>query len=575
MDVQCRFTWIDSVICLLLAVVTLLPYVQTFSFGFVNIDDPGYVYENSLIKSGLTRESTSQAIFGFHQSNWHPLVWISYMLEVEIFGMNPGIMHTTNVILHIMNSLILYWWLRLATTDVIRSFLAALLFAIHPAHVESVAWITERKDVLSTLFLLITLVGYTRYCKNVGKSWYIASLIAFAVGLTAKGMLVTVPVVLMLMDIWPLNRLKRDGTLSTMLSSLRRLTIEKLPFVMLSAAVCVITIAAQKSGGAVRGLQELPIAERLANSLVSCTRYCIMTVWPLGLSVFYPMPKGGWPSGVIILSMLSLASVTTACLVFRTKRPAALVGWLWFLVTLLPVIGLVQVGVQSMADRYTYVSMIGLSLMLFWSIPDRFFRFDVLPAIGISIPFLILTVLTARQASYWNNSMSLFEHSLAVVPERNIVVFHGLPPLYNRERQYAKAVKVLQIALKTYDRDPLLWLHLGNAMMGLNQPTQAIACFQKAVQFDPVSSEALNNLGLLVCRTNNLEGMKYIQQAINADPDNAQAHNSLGNALVRHGDLRNAQASYLEAIRLGDLQEAKQNLAYILSLPEVDSAMKE
>ena len=299
-----------------------------------------------------------------------------------------------------------------------------------------------------------------------------------------------------------------------------------------------------------------------------------MTVWPSGLSVFYPMPKGGWPGGVIILSMLSLASVTTACLVFRTKRPVALVGWLWFLVTLLPVIGLVQVGVQSMADRYTYVSMIGLSLMLFWSIPDRFFRFDVLSVIGISIPFLILTVLTARQASYWNNSMSLFEHSLAVVPERNIVVFHGLPPLYNRERQYAKAVKVLQGALKTHDQDPLLWLHLGNFRMGLNQTDQAIECFQKVVRFDPVSSEALNNLDLLICRTNNLEGMKYIRQAINADPDNAPAHNSLGNALVRLGDLRNAQASYLEAIRLGDLKEAKQNLDYILSLPDVDPPEK-
>lgn len=249
MDVQSRFTWIDIEICLLLAVVTLLPYLQTFTFGFVNIDDPGYVYENSLIKSGLTRESISQATFGFHQSNWHPLVWISYMVEVEIFGINPGIMHTTNVILHVMKSLILYWWLRLATTDVIRSFLAALLFAIHPAHVESVAWITERKDVLSTLFLLITLVGYTRYCQSVGKIWYIASLIAFALGLTAKGMLVTVPLVLLvllLIDIWPLNRLERDSTFSNILLSLRRLTIEKLPFFMLSAAVCVITIAARR-----------------------------------------------------------------------------------------------------------------------------------------------------------------------------------------------------------------------------------------------------------------------------------------------------------------------------------------
>ena len=336
-------------------------------------------------------------------------------------------------------------------------------------------------------------------------------------------MLVTVPVVLLLIDVWPLNRLQLDCSFSTLIKALRRLVAEKIPFILLSAAVCLITMAAQKSGGAMTDLQVL----------------------------------------------------TTVSVLFRKNRPVILVGWMWFLVTLLPVIGVVQVGIQSMADRSMYIPGVGLSPLLVWSIPDRFFRLDVLPISVTALLTAILLSLTYFQVSHWRDSISLFRHSIYVVPKRNVVAFHNLSLAYLRAKDYEKAIDVLQPALKTYDTDPVLWIHLGNAMRGLNRSDDAIECFRKAVKFDPTSSEALNNLGLLLCRTNNAEGMHYIQRAIEAEPGNAHAHNSLGNAFVRAGDLSSAEKSYLTAIRLGNLPEAKQNLDYILSLPEVDSAIKE
>lgn len=566
---QVRAVWrIDAAICAAIVLVTLIPYAQAFKFDFVNFDDPAYVSEHSLVKNGMSWKSVRDATIGFHQANWHPLVWYSYMLEVEAFGMDPGVMHTTNVVLHIMNSLMLYWWLRLATRDFFRSFLAALVFAIHPAHVESVAWITERKDVLSTLFLFLTLVCYTKYAQSSRKIWYAASLVAFSVGLTAKAMLVTLPVLLLLIEIWPLQRFKWDGSIASALSILKQRALAIIPFVLLSAAVCVITVEAQKSGGAISGLKVVSIDQRFANSAVSYARYCLMTVWPSDLSIFYAMPSGGWHGGIVGLALVFLVGVTIWCLMIRQTRPSVIVGWLWFVVTLLPVIGLVQVGIQSMADRYTYVPMVGLSLLLLWSLPDYFFRFEMARLAAIALPVVILTGLTVRQVSYWENSIALLSHSLQVAPDQNFIAYHNLPLAYIKAGQYDKSVVVLQQALRTFKTDAGLWFKLGNAMRGLNQDVDAIECYRRAIKYGPSNDEAHNNLGLLLCRTDNAEGMKYIRKAIELNPVNAQAHNSLGNALVRAGELNAAQASYAEAIKLEDLKEAKDNLQYVQELLE-------
>lgn len=596
-----RSLWLtDAAICFAIALMTLIPYVQTFSFEFVNFDDPGYVYENALLKNGLTLASVSEATVGFHEANWHPLVWLSYMLEVELFGMSPGPMHITNVVLHILNSLMLYLWLRMATGSMVRSFLVALVFAIHPAHVESVAWITERKDVLSTLFLFGTLTGYTRYCQTGKRVWYIGSVIAFAIGLTAKGMLVTVPVVLLLNDAWPLNRIRLADSAAKLSGSLLRRLPEKIPFILLSAAVSVITITAQKSAGAVSDLQALSISDRLANSAVSCVRYSVMTIWPFGLSVFYPMPDGGWPVASVAMAVVFLVTVTSVSVLLRKKHPAVLVGWLWFLITLLPVIGLIQVGSQSMADRYMYVPMVGLSMAAIWSMPKRWFTASPVSIASFATLVLFLCVLTGLQAGVWENSIRLFENALAAKPENNFVsranlglaysdagrleeaavqlaLAHRLRPSHvgtllniarncNRLKQFEQAEQVLNAAMKINNNDAGVWLHLGNAMRGLNRIDSSMHCYQRAAEINPNSSEALNNLGILVGRSNKARGIELIKRAIEANPMNPDPYNSLGNAMVTTGEYASAEECYLEAIRLGNLPVAVENLEYVRSL---------
>jgi hypothetical protein len=556
----------DAAAVMLLALLTLVPYVQTAWFDFVNFDDPLYVYDNELIKNGLNWNAVKESVFEFRAANWHPLVWISYMVEIEIFGMNSGVMHVTNVILHLLNSLLLFAWLRVSRQDTVRSFLAGVLFAVHPAHVESVAWVTERKDVLSTFFLFLSLIGYSKYVERSSKFWYAFSVSAFAIGLTAKSMLVTLPVLLILIDVWPLDRIKLNQVTSNW-RSLIRLIPEKLPFVLLSGVLCAVTIAAQKSGGAVSSLTALPLQERISNAAVSYVRYCWMSVWPFQLSVFYPMPETDWGAGVFLLSLAFLTAVTGFCFRRRSVQPAILIGWLWFLFTLLPVIGLVQVGMQSIADRYTYISMIGLSLMLLWGLPDRCFHLSPRQLSIIGGITFGLVIQCTLQTSIWKNNFSLFESSLAAVPKRNIVAFQNLVVALNKNKRHEEALETMEPRISEYKSDPFLWLNMGNAHRGLGRDREAVECYQMSVQLKGDSSEALNNLGLMLCRSQDLndvaEGMQYIRRSLEVDPSNAHAHNSLGNALVRTGKFHEAAESYREAIRLGNLEGAKQNLRYV------------
>lgn len=485
---------VEIIFPVLIILLTLIPYWQTASFGFVNLDDPSYVYENPMLLEGLTNARIEQAIFGFHKANWHPLVWLSYMAEIELFGMKPGVMHFTNVVLHIANSVLLYFWLRRSTGEAVRSFLAALIFAIHPMHVESVAWITERKDVLSTLFLISTLVAYTEYIVRRSRGWYAAALMLFAVGLTAKGMLVTVPVVLLLLDIWPLRRFQpfSGGRLDR--AVVRSIAADKVPFFILSIAVSVITVLAQQSTGAVADIKALPIPERVENSLVSYSRYILKTFWPVHLCAFYPIPKGGWPVEIVVASAVSFTAITWAAWRARSRRSALLTGWCWYAFTLLPVIGIIQVGSQSMADRYMYVPMIGLSVMLLWSLPERWFRNPGITVAVGGMPMVMLLVLTTQQVKTWRDSIALFEHTLLVAPDNNFTARSNLGIAYtdagrfrdaeqqftavlklsptdagslsnlarncNRAGQYARTESLLTSAVQVLPNDPQLWLHL-------------------------------------------------------------------------------------------------------------------
>jgi Flp pilus assembly protein TadD len=593
---------------LLLVLATLIPYWQTASFGFVNFDDPNYVSENPLLQDGLDSGRIKEAVFGFHKANWHPLVWLSYMAEIEVFGTDPGVMHITNVVLHIANSLLVYAWLCRSTGDASRSLLAGLIFALHPMHVESVAWVTERKDVLSTLLLMATLVAYTEYAVRKSRGWYAGALLLFAIGLTAKGMLVTVPVILLLLDIWPLRRFQPFSEEPSHRAVVRSTVVDKIPFIILSIAVSMITILAQQSAGAVAGIEALSILERVENSLVSYLRYIFKTVWPVHLCAFYPMPKGGWPVGIVIASAISFVAITWAVWRVRRRKAAMLIGWCWFAVTLLPVIGIIQVGSQSMADRYMYVPMIGLSVMLLWGLPESRLRNPHGAVATSGVLIVILLILTTQQVGTWRDSIVLFENAVLVAPENNFTArsnlgiaytdadrfedaeeqftaalklnpndagcLSNLARNYNRAGNYTRTESLLTSAVQVLPNEPQLWLHLGNAMRGMERLDAALAGYQEAVRLKPDYSEALHNIGMVVSRNNSSDGMQYFRRALEADRTNAVAWNSLGNSLVRAGELQSAEQSYLEAIRLADLEESKKNLEYVRELSRQASPRK-
>lgn len=590
----------EVVFPLLLVVTTSIPYWQTAFFGFVNFDDPSYIYENPLLRDGLTLQRALEATFGFHEANWHPLVWLSYMIEIELFGMNPGIMHVTNVVLHVLNSLLVYAWLRRSTGDAVRSFLAGFVFALHPIHVESVAWVTERKDVLSTFLMMATLIAYTEYVRRKSPLWFTAAIVFFGIGLTAKGMLVTVPVLLIFLDIWPLCRFQPFAQGRIDRATLREVVVDKIPFLVLSITIAVVTILAQQSGGAVADIEAISMMERVQNSIVSYSRYILKSLWPIHLCIFYPMPMAAWPVGTVIASAVSFAAITWIAWRTRVTRTATLTGWCWYVFTLLPVIGIIQVGSQSIADRYLYVPMVGLSVMMLWAIPDGWLERKI-PAITVfGVAGFVIMVLTTRQVAVWQDSITLFEHAVLVAPDNNYTSRTNLGIAYtdagrfsdaehqlllalklcptdansssnlarnlNKSGQFARAEEILASAIEIHPDNSGLWLHRGNAFRGLGNADSAVESYKTAVDLEPTSSEALNNLGLIICRTNPGEGLQYIRRAIEANPQNAQAHNTLGNALVNIGDLEGAQKSYLEAIRLADLTESKKNLEYVREL---------
>jgi Flp pilus assembly protein TadD len=580
-----------------LIVLTLIPYWQTESFGFINFDDPLYVQNNPLLADGLTWKSVVSCVFGFHEANWHPLVWLSYMLEVELFGVNPGVMHITNVVLHIMNSLLVYFWFSRSTGDGLRSFLAALLFAIHPMHVESVAWITERKDVLSTLFLFASVIAYSEAVRKNSRRWYLTSLVLFCLGLSAKSMLVTLPVVLMLLDVWPLRRIDLESAFRFDRLTWRQWTRNKILFLIPSFAVAVLTVLSQRSGGAVAGTALFSPWERISNSMVSVSRYMWKCIWPANLSVFYPMPTEGWPFAIFLMCSIVFVSISVIAWKARGRNAAIITGWCWFVVTLMPVIGIIQVGIQAMADRYSYVPMVGLSIVLFWGLPNNCLRLRPANVVVIGLITTVLVYLSVRQVSYWSDSITLFSHALAIEPANNYTSHQNLGNAYAaagqneeaidhfqeaakiyptdsrlaevlatslmQEGKYREAEELLVQAIRFNSRKSTLWLSLGNINRKLGEAEKAMISYSKAVALDPTSSEALNNLGLLLSRTDNSKGMNYFRMAIKANPANAQAHNSLGNALVREGQLAEAEECYTEAIRLADLAESKKNLAYV------------
>jgi Flp pilus assembly protein TadD len=585
------------IVGVLLALVTLLVYLPVRHYAFVDYDDPDYVTDNPIVQAGLTWSGFQWAFTTGHASNWHPLTWLSHMVDCQLFGLNAGRHHLVNVLFHATNAVLLLLLLWRMTGAFWRSALIAALFAWHPLHVESVAWVAERKDVLSTFFGLLTLMAYVRYAQRRLKVDYLLALFFFACGLMAKPMLVTLPFVFLLLDYWPLRRVTGDGwqvtgdkkpvgQLSTFNSSafafgcgatapkrsedgqLSTLFLEKWPFFALAAASCVVTFVAQKRGEAVAPLEWCPLSSRIGNAAVAYVKYLFNSVYPVNLAVIYPLPKE-IPLMQVVGAMLVLAVISGLIWRARRQRPYLVTGWLWYLGMLVPVIGLVQVGLQSMADRYTYLPLIGVFLGAVFGLGDLAVRLRLKSTLLVLVAVIVLAgclFATVRQLQYWQDGETLFERALAVTKD-NPIAQSSLGTALGEAGRLPEAMEHFREALRLKPGSALAHNNLGNALLHTGQPQEAMEHFREALRLRPDDAEAHNNLGVALAQTGQpQEAMEHFREALRLKPDDAKTHYNLGVALAQTGQPQEAIKHYQEALRLQpNLPEAHCNLGITLT----------
>jgi len=533
---------------LLLAFATLIVYGRVVNFDFTNYDDPFLIYENPVVRAGLTLRGLLWALTTSYFEFWHPLTWLSHMLDYQLFGLRPGLHHLMNLGFHVANALVLFAVLRRMTGALWRSAIVAALFALHPLHVESVAWLSERKDVLSTFFGLLSLWAYARYTGESkvrslkSKVFYRLALVLFAFGLMTKPMVVTLPFVLLLLDYWPLRRVSSfklqvssSSILNPQRSGLSRLILEKLPFFALSAASGAITIIAhQRLGSIMEGAYGIPLDLRIKNAVVSYIRYIGSTLWPTDLAVCYPHP-GVWPGLDVIVSLVTLMTVTGIVIWQTRRRPYLLVGWFWFMGTLVPTIGLIQAGVQAMADRFAYVPVIGLFILIVWGIGDFAAQVrlpkPVMP-LAAGAALLGCIACTSLQLRYWKDSVTLFTHAIDVT-ENNFTA-HTV---------------------------------LGLALSAKGKTNEAIAQFSEAIRINPLCADALNNLGVLLTRLGKTdEARPCLEKATRLKPQFAEVVGKLAVELASKGHIEEAITYYRDALRWKpDQADTCNNLAWLLA----------
>ena len=542
----------------MLLVATLAVYAPVRHFDFVNFDDPEYVRDNPHVRGGLTPASLAWAVASTGSANWFPVTRLSHLLDAQLFGMRAGPHHLSSVLFHALAALCLFAFLRRATRARWPSAFVASLFALHPSHVESVAWVAERKDVLCALFWFLALWAYVRYAERPGVGRYLLVLLPFCLGLMSKPMIVTLPLVLLLLDVWPLGR--------------RPALREKVPFFALAVAGAIATYLVQRGSGAVEALAAFPFGLRVENALVSYVVYIAKMFWPTRLAVFYPYPIRipWWQLG---LAAISLAGISILVLRSVRSRPYLAAGWLWYLVTLAPVIGLVQVGAQARADRYLYVPMVGLSIMLAWGVADWLRSAPRLRPVVAALALaacLSSAALAAAQVQHWKDSQALFEHALAVT-DGNYLAHHNLGvALAEMPGRLPEAIAHYQAALAIQPGSARVHTDLASALAKLpGRAPEAIAEYRAALRISPDSAIPHNNLGNALSGIPGRlpEAIAEYQAALGIDPDYAEAHNNLGFALAQApGHLPEAIREYREALRLRpDYAEAHANLAAALA----------
>jgi protein O-mannosyl-transferase len=552
----------NIVLCLLLVVATLALYNPVSHYPFIHFDDNDYVTENLHVRAGLSWNTITWAFRSVEEYNWHPLTWLSHALDCQLFGLNPAGHHYTNVLLHAVNAVLLFLLLQRATGYTWRSLMVAALFALHPINVESVAWVSERKNVLSMLFFLLALGAYGWYTRKprIGRYALVAGL--FVLGLMAKPQIVTFPFVLLLWDYWPLGRMGRSSTLLGNQSSplparsFSWLVMEKLPLLAISAGSALITMKAQSAGRAVYSLADVSLSIRLENAVVAYARYVGKAFWPANLCLLYPHPLGSLKAWQIILATLVLVIVTVA--VFAAKRQRyLLVGWLWFLGTLVPMIGLVQVGAQAMADRYAYVPFIGLFVMVCWSVGDwatqraTLIRSAVIP-IAVAV-LLALATITHRQLSYWSSDVALWSRVVQVTPA-NAFTQDNLGDALIGENRIDEAMPHFQAALRMSPSDAVANIDIATYEQIHGQLQQAIEHYQLVLR-SPMDQrlriQTLGNLAAAYCKLGDYTRcQENYEAALEADPENLKALFGMGLLARKTGNPQQAVVAFSRVVAL-------------------------
>lgn len=559
-------------ISILVFLVVAAAYLPSLRNGFVNLDDPVFVYANPHVQRGFSWQGLRWAFTSVERGFWQPVAWVSLMLDAQLFGTKAAGYHFTSLIIHAAAAVVLFLAFRRLTGTTWRSAFVAALFGLHPLHVESVAWVSERKDVLSALFWGLTMWSYGTYARaesqefrvesgSTGRStldarrstvFYALALVCFALGLMSKSMVVTLPIILLLLDWWPLRRVELTSSLSAGRPKLGRLLLEKAPFFALAVVFGLVTIYAQHASGAVKDVETFPISFRVENAVVSYVTYLLQMAWPTGLAAFYPYPKmiPMWEVGG---AAAILAIITVLALKAARGRPFVAVGWFWYIITLLPVIGLLQVGSQAHADRYTYLPSIGIFLLLCWGACELTRGWQshaaVLGAAGVLV-VLVCALLTINQVEVWKSSEDLFRHALRVT-RNNEVAHNNLGTALMRTGKADEAIQHFREATRLRPNYAVAHANLGGALIGKGHSGEAIQELQRAIQINPGYGGAYRNIGTALGQQGKIdEAMSYFQKAIAIDPNDSEAHYGYGVSLLEKGRLDEALAEYRTALKL-------------------------
>jgi tetratricopeptide (TPR) repeat protein len=554
-------------VILALILGTLAVFGNSLRFAFVNYDDPAYVTANRHVQQGFSPEAIVWAFTTTKMGNWNPLTWLSHILDYRLYGLDPTGHRLTNILFHMGSAVLLFLLFQQTTGYLWRSALVAALFAFHPLRVESVVWVSERKDVLSTFLFLLTLLAYVRYTKRPETGRYLLVALLFLLGLLAKPMLVTLPLVLLLLDYWPLKRMspsRDDGAKHHPGegASFSRLLIEKAPLALLSAVISAVTVWSQRHEQAMLSTVDFPFLARASNAVLSYAKYLGMMFWPTDLAVLYPLPEQvQWMRTIVAL--LLLLGITAVAVLASRRRPAVLMGWIWYLVTLVPVIGIVQVGLQSLADRYTYIPSIGIAVATVWGVADmaqkRRWRTVLTAFAGVSVA--VFMAGTYRQAQYWKDSVSLFSRALEVTRD-NRIAHVNLGDALDQDGRYEEAMAQYQMALRIKPDDAFAYYKLANDLDLTGKTNEAVPYYRKSLQIDDRNPHVHNNFGIALMRLGSVtEATDHFIRAIQLDPGLGDAHYNLGLALVSSGRLEDAIREFTETLRLDPADvEARMNL---------------